>query len=74
MEEFGFGLTEMAGNEGNQFWPEWNGLEWRKLVVARLEWLGIEEVSFGLTEMPGNEGSRFWPEWNGLECRKLVLA
>jgi hypothetical protein len=34
MEEVSFGLTEMAGNEGSRFWPQWNGLEWRKLVLA----------------------------------------
>jgi hypothetical protein len=27
MEELGFGLTEMAGNEGSQFWPEWGVTE-----------------------------------------------
>jgi hypothetical protein len=64
----------MAGNEGSRFWPQWNGVEWRKLVLARLKWLGIEEVSFGPTEMAGNKGSQFWLQWNGLEWRKLVLA
>jgi hypothetical protein len=34
MEEVGFGLTEMAWNGGSRFWPEQNGLERRKLVLA----------------------------------------
>jgi hypothetical protein len=32
----------MAWNGGSQFWPDWNSLEWRKLVV---------EVDFGLTRL-----------------------
>jgi hypothetical protein len=34
MEEIGFGLTGMAWNEKNQFWSDWNSLEWRKSVLA----------------------------------------
>jgi hypothetical protein len=49
----------MAWSFGSWFLPDWNGLEWRKSVLAWLEWLGMEEVGFGL---------------NGLEFRKLVLA
>jgi hypothetical protein len=36
MKEVGFGTTVMAWNKGNRFWPNWNGLEWIKLVVAQL--------------------------------------
>jgi hypothetical protein len=34
MDEVGFGLTGMACNGGSRFWPDWNGLEWRKLGLA----------------------------------------
>jgi hypothetical protein len=34
MEEVDFGLTEMAWNEGSWFWPDWSGMEWKKLVLA----------------------------------------
>jgi hypothetical protein len=42
MEEVGFGWSRMAWNGGSQFWPDWNSLEWRKLVA---------EVDFGLTRL-----------------------
>jgi hypothetical protein len=38
------------------------------MVLARLEWLGIEEVGFRQTRMAWNGRSRFWLEWNGFEC------
>jgi hypothetical protein len=64
----------MAWNRGSQFWPYWNGLEWRKSVVlAKQEWLGMKEVGLGLTGMAWNGGSRFWLDWNGLEYKKSVL-
>jgi hypothetical protein len=28
------GLTGMVWNGGSWFWPDWNGLEWRKLVLV----------------------------------------
>jgi hypothetical protein len=34
MQEVGFGLTEMAWNGESRVWLDWNGLEWRKLVLA----------------------------------------
>jgi hypothetical protein len=61
MEEVGFvptgialtganhGLTGIAWNGKGQFLPDWTGLEWRKSVLARLEWPGKQLVSFGLT-------------------------
>jgi hypothetical protein len=73
-EEAHFGLTGMEWNRGNCFGPDWNGLELRKLVLAPLEWFGLDKVSFGLIVMTWNEGSRFWPDWNGLVWRKSVLA
>jgi hypothetical protein len=36
----------MAWNGKSQFLPDWSGLEWKKSVLACLEWPGIEEVSF----------------------------
>jgi hypothetical protein len=70
------------------FWPDWNGVEWRKLLLARhelfrfeeacflpeKEWLGMEEVDFGLTIIAWKRGSQFWPDWNGLDWQKSVLA
>jgi hypothetical protein len=53
------------------FWPDWNGVEWRKLLLARLEWLGMEEVGFGLSGMAWNGGCRYWPDWNGLEWSRF---
>jgi hypothetical protein len=44
-------MTEIYWNEESQFWPYRNGLEWRELVLAFLELLGMEEVDYGLTEM-----------------------
>jgi hypothetical protein len=44
----------MALNEGTQFWPDSNGLEWKNLVLAWLEWLEMEDVSFGLTIIAWN--------------------
>jgi hypothetical protein len=46
----------MAWNGKSQFWPDWSGLEWRKLVLACLERPGMEEVSFGLTGIAWNGG------------------
>jgi hypothetical protein len=74
MEEFGFCVTGMACNGGSQFWPDYNGLEWRKSVLAGLEWLGLEEVNFSPTEMAWNGRTQFWPDWNSLECWKSVMA
>jgi hypothetical protein len=54
MEEVGFVLTGIAWTGANRFWPNWNGLEWKKSVLACLEWPGMEEVSFGLTENGGS--------------------
>jgi hypothetical protein len=34
MEEVGFGLSRMAWNGGSQFLPDWNSLEWMKLVLT----------------------------------------
>jgi hypothetical protein len=34
MKEVGFGWTEMAWNGASGFWPGWDGLEWKKLVLA----------------------------------------
>jgi hypothetical protein len=61
MEEVGFPPAKKAWNKGSwfwfdcrtwkgesQFWPDWNGLEWRKSVLARLEWLEMEKVGFSL--------------------------
>jgi hypothetical protein len=56
------GPTGMAWNGGSRFWPVWNGLEWRKMLFSRLEWLGMEEIGFGLTVTAWNRGSRFWRE------------
>jgi hypothetical protein len=60
-EEVGFGMTKMALNGGSRFWPDCNclELEWGKLVLAGLKWLGIEEVDFGLTGIAWNGESRF---------------
>jgi hypothetical protein len=76
-EEGGFidniAKTEAAWNEESRFWSEWNGLEWRKLVSALLELLGMEEVGFGLTEMVWNRGSLYWPYLKCLEWKTSVL-
>jgi hypothetical protein len=76
-------------NGKSWFWPDRNSLEGLKLVLAWLEWLGMEKVSFGLTgtvwnameevgfvlsRMAWNWESQFWPAWNGLECQKSILA
>jgi hypothetical protein len=49
MEKVGFDLTGIACNGESWFCPDWISLEWRKLVLACLEWPGTEDVSFGLT-------------------------
>jgi hypothetical protein len=56
----------MAWNKGRRFWPDLNGLEWRKLVLAQLKWFVMEEVGFNLTQTAWNRESRFWPNINGL--------
>jgi hypothetical protein len=33
----------------------WNGLEWRKMLLSRLECFGIEEVDYGLPLNAWNE-------------------
>jgi hypothetical protein len=48
MKEVGFSLTVMAWNGGSRFCSDWNGLEWRKLVLAGLKCLGMAKVGFGL--------------------------
>jgi hypothetical protein len=37
-----FCLTGIAWNIKSQFWPDWTGLEWRKSVLACLEWPVME--------------------------------
>jgi hypothetical protein len=49
MENVGLGLTVMAWNKGIWFLPDWNGMEWRKSILAGLEGLVMEEVGFGPT-------------------------
>jgi hypothetical protein len=34
IEEVVFGLSLMAINRGSRLYPDWNGLEWKKLVLA----------------------------------------
>jgi hypothetical protein len=34
MEDVSFGLTKIAWNVGSQLWPDLNGLEWKKTVLA----------------------------------------
>jgi hypothetical protein len=61
-------------NGGSRPWPDWNGLEWRKKVLFRLEWLRMEEIGFAPAGMTLNEGSWFWLDWNDLDGRKSVWA
>jgi hypothetical protein len=62
-------------------------LEWRRQVLARLEWLKQADVGFGLpgmawnvrsqfgsTGMAWNRVSWFWHDWKGLERKKYVLV
>jgi hypothetical protein len=74
MEKVGFGLTGIAWNGGSLFCPDWNSLDWRKSVLAFLEWPGMEDISFGLTGIAWNGGSWFRPDWNGLKGRKSILT
>jgi hypothetical protein len=74
MEKVGFVLNGIALTGANRFWPNWNSLEWKKSVLARLDWLGMEEVGFGLSRMAWNGVSQFWTDWNSLEWMKLVLT
>jgi hypothetical protein len=89
MEKVAFCLTEMAWNKGSRFWLDWNsfklrklvfgvtacnGMEWRKSVLAFINWLGTKEDFLGLTEIAWNRGSQFWLYWNGLEYRNSVLV
>jgi hypothetical protein len=64
MEEVAFGLSRMAWNGGCQFWPDWNSVEWRKSVLACLEWPGMEDVSFGLSGIAWN--GRSWFDLTGM--------
>jgi hypothetical protein len=38
------------------FCPDWNGLKWVTLVLARLEWFGMCDPGFGMTGMFWNRG------------------
>jgi hypothetical protein len=64
----------MARNKGIWFLPDWNGLEWIKSILARLEGLRIEEVGFGPTGIAWNGRNQLWPDCNGLELKKSVLV
>jgi hypothetical protein len=66
-----------------QYCSDPNGQEYRKLVLALLEWLEMEKVGFGLagiawnwglelTEMAWNGGSLFLPDAAGLVWRNSV--
>jgi hypothetical protein len=44
IEKVSFGQSIMAWNGGSQFWPNCNSLEWRKLVLTWLEWLGTRNL------------------------------
>jgi hypothetical protein len=52
----------MAWNERSWIWPDWNGLESKKSILAFLELLGMEEVSLGLTGIAWNRGAWYGPE------------
>jgi hypothetical protein len=54
-------MTGTLGMVKVGFWPNWNGLEWRKTIMTGLEWHGMEEVGF-------------CPDRNGLEWRMSVLS
>jgi hypothetical protein len=47
--EVGCVPTGIALTGANRFWPNWTGLEWKKSVLACLEWPGKQLVSFGPT-------------------------
>jgi hypothetical protein len=64
----------MAWYKGSRFWPNWNGLEWWKSVLACLEWLRMKEVRIGLTGIALNGGRCFWPDWKGYELPNMLLA
>jgi hypothetical protein len=50
-EEVNFILTRIASNKGSRFWPEVNGLKWRKLVLTIMEWLVLEDKGFCLPRL-----------------------
>jgi hypothetical protein len=68
------GIMEWLGIGGSRVRPDWNGLDYTKLVLASLKWHGLAEVGFRLPAMAWNRRSLVWPGWNGLEWGKLVLA
>jgi hypothetical protein len=70
MAKIRLGLMEMAWNEGIWFWSYLIGFEWRKSILAGLEWIGIEEVGFCLTGMARNRGIWVWPRLNLLHSVK----
>jgi hypothetical protein len=45
-EELVFGFSLMTRNRGSCLYPDCNGFEWKKSVLARLELLGMEELGF----------------------------
>jgi hypothetical protein len=67
-------MAGIAWNISSWFWPAWNGLECRKLVLACLELLEMSEVSFDRTGMAWNEGSWVGPDGYGLELRKSIFS
>jgi hypothetical protein len=60
MVEVSFSLTVLARNGGSRFWPDWTGLEWRKLVLP--------------TGMAWNRESQFWLYCTSLKWWESVLA
>jgi hypothetical protein len=71
MEELGFGPIGLALNGGIRIMPDWNSLEWRKLILAwnavghvRLDWncLALRKSILALTGMAWNGGSRYWTD------------
>jgi hypothetical protein len=54
-------------------------LEWKKLVLALLvlallEWFGMEEFDSSLTVMAGNGGSQLWLNWSGSTAHLLKIT
>jgi hypothetical protein len=64
MEVLGFGPTGMAWNGGSWFWPDSNGLEWRKSVLAPKNFVAPGQ------NKPNSVRPHFFRKGNGRKERK----
>jgi hypothetical protein len=62
--KIGFGLTGMYWTGGNCFCSDWNVLDWRKLLLFWLEYIGMTEAGTNLSRLDEKKLGLTGMDWN----------